>query len=82
MVLEPGCCPVEPLQDVNQVPAASDEMAEEVEHESRLQGAHQQVVTLDVHFELGEDFQGLPAANDSNRLQNSHYDEREPGQIL
>ena len=50
-------------------------MTKEVEHESGLQGAHQEVMTLDVDFKLSEEFECLPWTDDSNGLQDQ-YDEK------
>ena len=42
------------FKDVDQMPAAGHPVAEEVKHESGFQRPHQEIVTLDVHFELGK----------------------------
>ena len=56
------------------MPDASHPVPKEVKHQGGLQGAHQEVMTLDVDFKLGEEFECLPRADDSDGLQDQ-YDE-------
>lgn len=60
------------------MPAAGHPVPQEVEHKAGLEGAHKEVVALDIHLKLGEDHQRLPAANNAQDLQNDHNSEGSP----
>ena len=64
------------------MPAAGHPVPQEVKHQASLQSAHQEVVTLNVYFELGEDLERLPTADNAHDLEDNDYSKGHPVNLI